>query len=98
MGSQLRVDLLELETAANQLSALIDHLGEVFETINTTVGNLHRSWEGDSADAHSEMHRDWMARATKLRSTLGAVHVDLVFTLQSYQLARDANKQMFAGY
>ncbi|OLT36420.1 hypothetical protein BJF84_10400 [Rhodococcus sp. CUA-806] len=91
------VELTELESAISRVNGLLGHFDETFRGIDATVVDLHCSWAGESAVAHSEVHMGWMERATGLHISLTEIRDKLVLAQSSYHAAGDANRQMFEG-
>lgn len=67
MGSRFSVDLDHLDQIVSRLSGLAgfiaDHLADIEQRVATLQGT---GWEGASARAYDDAHREWMSGAKEL--------------------------------
>lgn len=90
-----RVNLTELESlidkAADLQRRILDHLND----IDTRVGALHDTWDGDAAAAHREHHENWMRAAHEAHAALADVRHRTARAHRVYDGVTDHNHRMW---
>ena len=73
-----------------------DDLRDLLDEIDRSVGALHGTWSGESAEAHRVAHRTWAAGFREMQEALGLMRVAADVARDNYATAAEANSRMWS--
>ena len=70
MADAFSVDPAALADAVARMGEFVRHTESVVAEIDSLVTHLHRTWSGQAAAAHAEVHRHWSHGEATMREAL----------------------------
>lgn len=95
MGNPFAVDPHDLAAALDDMSDFQRTAVSLLAEIESTVRDLHITWEGEAAAAHTEAHRLWTHGAAQMREALKRLHAAGGHAHSNYSQAMRGNQDMW---
>ena len=96
MGNPFAVDPHGLAAALEDMADFQRTAASLLEEIKATVRDLHITWEGEAAAAHTEAHRLWTHGAEQMQQALKSLHTAGGHAHSNYSHAMHGNQNMWA--
>ncbi len=96
MAEQFGVDLHRLADIVERMAQYQNVVDSMLDEVDTTVANLHTTWDGVASQAHSVAHQEWKTGAEMMRKALGQLQTAGSHAQSAYHGAVEANKNMWA--
>ena len=74
MSNPFAIDPQALAAALDDMADFQRTAASLLEEIESTVRDLHVTWEGEAATAHAEAHRLWVHGAAQMQEALKKLH------------------------
>ena len=94
--SRVVVDLSQLTDLVDRMELLQRHLVQAHDDAAARVRELHMSWTGGAAFAHSAAHAQWSAAAAEVQDALAVLRSIAATAHRNYAAASLANRRMWA--
>lgn len=95
MTEAFRVDPPALADAVQRMSEFQRYAENVLAEIDSLVSNLHSTWTGRGAAAHTEAHRHWVRGEAMMREALARLRGAGATAHRNYTGAMAANSAMW---
>jgi WXG100 family type VII secretion target len=96
VAEQFAVDPEAIADALDRMTDFQRTAEALLSEIDTSVKNLHLTWSGDGAAAHSEAHDSWTTGAAMMREALGQLRTAGSGAHGNYTDAIAANQKMWS--
>ena len=96
MAEQFAVDPEAIADALDRMTDFQRTAEALLSEIDTTVKNLHVTWSGEGAAAHTEAHDRWTRGATMMREALDQLHKAGSGAYGNYAAVIAANQKMWS--
>jgi hypothetical protein len=95
VGNPFAVNPESLAAALDDMADFQRTAASLLEEIESTVRDLHISWEGEAAAAHAEAHRLWTHGAAQMQDALNTLHTAGGHAHGNYTRAMRDNQAMW---
>ncbi len=95
MGNPFAVEPQALASALEDMADFQRTAASLLEEIESTVRDLHITWEGQAAAAHGEAHRLWTHGAAQMQDALKKLHAAGGHAHGNYTQAMRGNQGMW---
>jgi WXG100 family type VII secretion target len=96
VADQFAVDIKGLGDIVERMAQYQNVVDSMLDEIDTTVANLHLTWNGDASQAHADAHKEWKEGAEMMRKALEQLKTAGSHAEKAYRGAVEANKSMWA--
>jgi len=96
MVEPFSVDPEALADALERMQGLQKLSRSLLDEIDRTVRDLHITWQGEAADAHTQAHKKWTHGFEQMDHAVNALHRTGTGAHTNYTQAAAANKAMWS--